>query len=77
MRLKNYPEGLATLGLVRTKALEEDIDEIIEETYIEEIVYRKTVEDIPGAIETGNDFLQISSNDEMKDIYTSLYNKPR
>ncbi len=66
MRLKNYAEGLATLGLVRTKALEEDIDEIVEETYIEEIVYRKTVEDISGAIESANEFLQISSNDEIK-----------
>jgi tetratricopeptide (TPR) repeat protein len=66
MRLKNYPEGLATLGLVRTKALEEEIDEIIEETYIEEIVYRKTLEDFPGAIESANEFLQISSNDDIK-----------
>jgi len=66
MRLKNYTEGLAELNLVRTKAIEEDRDEIIEETYIEEIVYRKTVEDYKAAIESANEFLQISSNDEIK-----------
>jgi tetratricopeptide (TPR) repeat protein len=66
MRLKNYADGLATLGEVRTKAVEEDIDEVFEETFIEEIVYRKTIEDIPGAIEAANEFLQISSNNKIK-----------
>lgn len=66
MRLKDYAEGLASLSDVRAKAIEEDEEEIIEETYIEEIVYRKTIEDIPGAIESANEFLQVSSNDEIK-----------
>jgi tetratricopeptide (TPR) repeat protein len=66
MRLKDYTEGLVSLSEIRTKAIEEDIDEIVEETYIEEIVYRKTIEDIPGAIESANEFLQVSSNDEIK-----------
>jgi TolA-binding protein len=66
MRLKNYTEGLTALIQVRAKAIEEDIDEIVEETYIEEIVYRKTIEDVPGAIESANEFLQISTNDEIK-----------
>jgi len=66
MRLKNYTDGLAELSLVRTKAIKEDRDEIVEETYIEEIVYRKTVEDYRAAIESANEFLQNSSNDEIK-----------
>jgi TolA-binding protein len=66
MRLKDYADGLASLSEVRAKAIEEDEEEIVEETYIEEIVYRKTIEDFPGAIESANEFLQISSNDEIK-----------
>jgi TolA-binding protein len=66
MRLKDYAEGLASLSDVRAIAIEEDEEEIIEETYIEEIVYRKTIEDFRGAIESANEFLRISSNDEIK-----------
>lgn len=66
MRLKNYSDGLSTLAEVRTKAIEEDEEKIFEETYIEEIVYRKTLEDFPGAINTANEFLSLSSNDDIK-----------
>ncbi len=66
MRLKNYAEGLATLSQIRTKAIEEDEEKIFEESYIEEIVYRKTLEDYAGAINTANEFLNISSNDDIK-----------
>ncbi|MBT8380310.1 MAG: tetratricopeptide repeat protein [Ignavibacteria bacterium] len=66
MRLKDYADGLASLGEVRAKAIEEDEEEIVEETYIEEIVYRKTVLDYTGAISSANEFLLISSNDEIK-----------
>jgi TolA-binding protein len=65
MRLRNYAEGLAVLKEVRDIAIEEDEEEIMEEAYIEEIVYRKTIEDIPAAILTANEFLEISDNDEI------------
>ena len=50
MRLRNYTEGLVELKEVRDIAIEEDEEEIMEEAYIEEIVYRKTIDDIPAAI---------------------------
>jgi len=65
MRLRDYPEGLAKLSGVRTVAVEEGEDEIVQEAYIEEIVYRKTINDIPGAIESANEFLEVSDNDKI------------
>ena len=66
MRLRNFTDGLAKLTEVRDKAIEEGEDDIVQEAYIEEIVYKKTVNDIPGAIEAANAFLKISDNDEIK-----------
>lgn len=66
MRLRNYPEGLAILNDVRNIAIEDDEEEIVQEAYIEEIVYRKTINDIPGAIQSANEFLEVSDNDEIK-----------
>jgi tetratricopeptide (TPR) repeat protein len=50
---------------VRAIAIEEDEEEIMEEAFIEEIVYRKTIGDIPAAILTANEFLEVSDNDEI------------
>lgn len=66
MRLRNYTEGLVELKEVRDIAIEEDEEEIMEESYIEEIVHRKTIDDIPAAILVANEFLEISNNDEIK-----------
>jgi TolA-binding protein len=63
MRLRNYADGLATLKDVRDIAIEEGEEEIMEQAYIEEIVYRKTIDDIPAAILTANEFLEISENE--------------
>ncbi|MBK9098113.1 MAG: tetratricopeptide repeat protein [bacterium] len=63
MRLRNYADGLAQLKEVRDIAIEEDEEEIMEQAYIEEIVYRKTIEDIPAAIQVANEFLEISENE--------------
>jgi TolA-binding protein len=63
MRLRNYADGLVQLKEVRDIAIEEDEEEIIEQAYIEEIVYRKTIEDIPAAIQVANEFLEISENE--------------
>ena len=65
MRLKNYPEGLAKLSEVRKLAIDEGEDEIVQEAYIEEIVYRKTINDIPGAILAANEFLGVSDDDKV------------
>lgn len=66
MRLKNYVSGLSKLNEVRAIAIEEDEQEIIRDAYVEEIVYRKTTEDYPGAIELANEFLEVSDDDEIK-----------
>ena len=65
MRLRNYADGLVVLKEVRDIAIEEDEEPIMEEAFIEEIVYRKTIGDIPAAILTANEFLEISDNDEI------------
>ena len=65
MRLRNYVDGLVVLKEVRDIAIEEDEEPIMEEAFIEEIVYRKTIGDIPAAILTANEFLEISDNDEI------------
>ena len=63
MRLRNYSDALATLTEVRNIGIEEDEEEIVEQAYIEEIVYRKTINDIPAAIQVANEFLGISDNE--------------
>ena len=65
MRLRNFTEGLDKLTEVRDAAIEEGEDEIVQEAYIEEIVYRKTINDIPGAIAAANAFLKISDDDKI------------
>ena len=65
MRLRNFSDGLVVLREVRAIAIEEDEEGIMEEAFIEEIVYRKTIGDIPTAILTANEFLEVSDNDEI------------
>ena len=80
MRLRNYSDGLALLKEVRDLAFEEDEEEIMEQAYIEEIVYRKTINDIPTAIQSANEFLEISDNEtinaelwyEVGNLYTQI-----
>ena len=75
MRLRDFTEGLAKLDEVRKQAIEEGNDEILQEAFIEEIVYRKTVNDITGAIELANEFLNASENDEIKaDVWYEVGN---
>ncbi|HDZ58668.1 MAG TPA: tetratricopeptide repeat protein, partial [Ignavibacteriales bacterium] len=66
MRLKKYDAGLRTLASVRAKAVDEGEDEIIRQSYIEEIVYKITIDDIKGAIEVANEFMDVSDDDEIK-----------
>ncbi len=66
MRLRNFEDGLVILREVRTIAIDDDEEKIMEDSFIEEIVYRKTIGDIPAAILVANEFLEISDNDEIK-----------
>lgn len=68
MRLRNYTDGLEILRDVRAKAIEEGEDEFMQEAYIEEIVYYKSVFDFTTAIQTANEFLTVSDDDKINAI---------
>ena len=53
---------------VRDKAIEEGEDEFMQEAYIEEIVYYKSVFDYTTAIQTANEFLAVSDDDVINAI---------
>ncbi len=66
MKLKNYNDALSTLHNVRQEAIEEDEELIVQEAFIEEIIYRVTTEDYNGAIALANEFMEVSDDDEIK-----------
>jgi outer membrane protein assembly factor BamD (BamD/ComL family) len=66
MRLKDYNQGLTQLATIRKEAIETGEDEIIRDCYIEEIVYRITLEDYKSAIAVANEFMEVSNDDEVK-----------
>ena len=66
MRLKKYNDALTTLSIVRKQAVEEGESEIIRESYIEEIVYKVTIEDYKSAVEVANEFMDVSDDDKIK-----------
>jgi TolA-binding protein len=68
MRLRNYSDGLTILEAVRNEAIEEGDDEFMQEAFIEEIVYYKSVFDYTAAIQTANEFLAISDDDKINAI---------
>jgi len=68
MRLRNYDDGLTILEEVRKRAVEEGEDEFMQDAFIEEIVYYKSVEDFNQAIKTANEFLEISDDDKINAI---------
>jgi len=68
MRLRNYSDGLAILEDVKNKAIEEGEDKIMQESFIEEIVYYKSVEDFAQAIKIANEFLAVSDDDKINAI---------
>jgi TolA-binding protein len=75
MRLRNYDEGLAILAEVREEAVQQENDDIIKDAFIEEIVYRITTEDISGAVDLANEFLQVTNDDEIKaDVWYEVGN---
>jgi outer membrane protein assembly factor BamD (BamD/ComL family) len=66
MRLKDYNEGLTQLATIRKQAVQAGEDEIIRDCYIEEIVYRITLEDYKSAIAVANEFMDVSRDDDIK-----------
>ncbi len=66
MKLKQYNDALVTLHNVRQAALEEDEELIVQEAFIEEIIYKVTTEDYTGAIALANEFMEVSDDDEIK-----------
>ena len=66
MRLKKYNEALTTLAGVKNEAVDKGEDDIVREAYIEEIVYKITVEDYPAAITAANEFMEVSDDDAIK-----------
>ncbi len=68
MRLRNYSDGLTILKDVRNESIEEGEDEFMQEAFIEEIVYYKSVLDYTTAIQTANEFLAVSDDDKINAI---------
>ncbi len=66
MQLKEYTNGLATLNAVREEAKKRGRDNIISDTYVEEIKYRISQNDYAGAVELLKQFLKIANNGEIK-----------
>ena len=66
MRLKEYNEGLTQLATIRKEAIDLGEDKIVHECYIEEIVYRITLQDYKSAIAVANEFMDVSNDDEIK-----------
>ena len=68
MRLRNYSDGLTILKDVRNESIEEGEDEFMQEAFIEEIVYYKSVLDYTTAIQTANELLAVSDDDKINAI---------
>ncbi len=66
MRLKNYNDALTTLSGVRKRAVDEGEGDIVRESYVEEIVYKITIEDYKSAVEVANEFMDVSDDDDIK-----------
>ncbi len=65
IRLKQADQGLATLESVKQDAIKEEETPIIQEAFIEEVTYRIKQEDYEAAINSSNNFLKNSDDDEM------------
>lgn len=65
LRLKNFNNALPMLESVRKIAAEEGEYEILKDAYVEEIIYLINSMNYLQAISLMNDFLEVSSNDEV------------
>ena len=73
--LRENTKALKLLEDVRTKSVEEGYDDIIKDSYIQEIKYRLREKDYPKAIALANEFADAYDNDQMRaQIYFELGN---
>lgn len=75
MQLKNYSQGLAGLKRVREEALEKEIDDVIKESFVEEIRYRIAQKEFATATDLAKQFAEVADNDQLKaTIYFEIGN---
>ncbi|MFO7525853.1 MAG: tetratricopeptide repeat protein [Ignavibacteriaceae bacterium] len=72
MTLRDYANGLVQLEDVRIRAIENDETEIIVNSFIEEIIYRLTVNSHDLAIELSNELLAYSDSEMKSKVYYEL-----
>lgn len=73
--LRDFNNALKLLEEVRTKAVEEGYDEIIKESYVQEIKYRIKENDLSKAIILANEFAEVYDDDVVRaKIYYELGN---
>ncbi|MBZ0198858.1 MAG: tetratricopeptide repeat protein, partial [Ignavibacteriaceae bacterium] len=68
MKLKDYEIALQTLAKVRKKGIDEGEDEIVNQTFVEQIKYYITIEELKKAIVTSNELLNVSDDKELNAI---------
>lgn len=72
MTLRDYANGFVQLEVVRKKAIEEDETNIIVNSFIEEILYRLTVNSNDLVIELSNELLTYSDSKMKSKVYYEL-----
>ena len=75
MELKETSQGLKLLEEVRVKAIEEDYENIVKETYVQEIKHTLKEENYQKAITLSNEFTEVYDDDVVRaQIYFELGN---
>ncbi|HEX9252405.1 MAG TPA: tetratricopeptide repeat protein, partial [Ignavibacteriaceae bacterium] len=71
--LREFTEALRLIKEVRVKAVEEGYDDIIKDSYVQEIKYRIKEQDYPNAISLANEFADVYDDDVVRaQIYYEL-----
>lgn len=66
LKLRNYNDALTLLATVKDEAVAQENEEVIRDAFLEDIIYRVSVEDYQTAINVANEFLEVSDDDEIK-----------
>lgn len=65
IRLRDYTTGLQTLADAKKTAADNNDDDILQSVLIEEIKYKIASNDNPGAIQSSQDFLKVSGDNDL------------
>jgi TolA-binding protein len=65
MRLLDYTTGLQALSDVKKTAMDNNDDDILQAVLIEEIKFKIASNDYPGAIQSSQDFLKVSGDNDL------------